>query len=64
MEPTIIERVQEVLTLCEKDLMDKIEMRNDHPDSDVLWHRTINHIIDKEIEQINDFNEVIEKWTR
>jgi hypothetical protein len=56
--------MQEQLSICEKNLMDKIERRNSHPDSDISWHRNINHIIDKEIEQINDFNEVIEKWTK
>ena len=64
MEKSLIEIMQDQLSICEKNLMDKIERRNEHPDSDISWHRNINHIIDKEIEQINDFNEVIEKWTK
>ena len=64
MEPTIIERVQEALTLCEKELMVRIQERNENPTASPEWIRTIDHIIDQSIEQINDFNEVIEKWTK
>ena len=64
MELTIIERVQEVITLCEKELMIRIQERNKNPTASPEWMRTIDKIIDQSIEQINDFNEVIEKWTK
>ena len=62
MKSTVIEKVQEILTECEQDVMDNIKERNEHPEKDASWQKEIDHVIDLSIEQINDFNEVIEKW--